>query len=100
MDKKTEELRDIFMETTDSETVTEAQSESAGSLADDAAAVGDRLRTLIGRMREQRRTCRWTTGLNSLVCPLRLPANTARWRLPSGDRHGPTADSAMSLPNC
>jgi len=53
MDKKTEELRDIFMETTDSETVTETQSESPGSLADDAAAVGDRLRTLIGRMREQ-----------------------------------------------
>ena len=53
MDEKTEQLRDIFMETTDSETVTETQSESPGSLTDDATDVGDRLRTLIERMRDQ-----------------------------------------------
>ena len=53
MDEKTEELRDIFMETTDSETVTETQSESPGSLTDDETDVGDRLRTLIDRMRDQ-----------------------------------------------
>ena len=53
MDEKTAELRDIFMETTDSDTVTETQSESPGSLTDDQTDVGDRLRTLIERMREQ-----------------------------------------------
>lgn len=53
MDEKTEELRDIFVETTDSETVTETQSESPGSLSDDTAGVSDRLATLIERMREQ-----------------------------------------------
>ena len=53
MDEKTEELRDIFMETTDSETVTETQSESPGSLTDDTADASDRLATLIERMREQ-----------------------------------------------
>ena len=53
MDEKTEELRDIFMETTNSETVTETQSESPGSLTDDTEDVGGRLRTLIERMRDQ-----------------------------------------------
>ena len=53
MDEKTAELRDIFMETTDSDTVTETQSESPGSLSDEQEDVGDRLRTLIDRMREQ-----------------------------------------------
>jgi len=53
MDEKTAELRDIFVETTDTETVTESQSESPGSLADDSTDVGDRLATLIDRMREQ-----------------------------------------------
>ena len=53
MDEKTAELRDIFMETTDSETVTESQSESPGSLADDDSDVAERLATLIDRMRER-----------------------------------------------
>ena len=52
MDEKTAELRDIFMETTDSDTVTETQSESPGSLTD-SEDVSDRLRTLIERMAEQ-----------------------------------------------
>jgi len=53
MDEKTAELRDIFVETTDSDTVTETQSESPGSLTDEQENVSDRLRTLIERMAEQ-----------------------------------------------
>ena len=45
MDEKTAELRDIFIEATGSDTVTEQQSESRGSLADvdDPEATVDRL---------------------------------------------------------
>ncbi|ERH06598.1 MAG: hypothetical protein J07HN4v3_02221 [Halonotius sp. J07HN4] len=53
MDEKTEELRDIFMETTDSSTVTETQSESPGSLTDSQEDVSERVTTLIERMRER-----------------------------------------------
>ena len=53
MDDKTAELRDIFIEATGSDTVTESQSESPGSLTDSDRDVGDRLGELIGRMRER-----------------------------------------------
>lgn len=53
MDDKTAELRDIFIEATGSDTVTESQSESPGSLTDSDRDVSDRLRELIGRMRDR-----------------------------------------------
>ncbi|WP_396610938.1 conditioned medium-induced protein 4 [Haloferax sp. S1W] len=55
MDDKTAELRDIFVETTGSDTVTERQSESRGSLAnvDDPEAVRKRVRDLVTTMRER-----------------------------------------------
>lgn len=52
MDEKTEELRDIFIDVTDSDTVTESQEDSRGSLTDDSA-VTDRLRELVADMRER-----------------------------------------------
>ena len=53
MDEKTEELRDIFMETTESDTVTETQSESPGSLTDGQDDVSERVTTLVDRMRDR-----------------------------------------------
>jgi len=53
MDDKTAELRDIFIEATGSDTVTESQAESPGSLTDSDRDVDDRLGELIGRMRER-----------------------------------------------
>ncbi|SEK92783.1 conditioned medium-induced protein 4 [Haloferax larsenii] len=55
MDDKTAELRDIFVETTGSDTVTERQSESRGSLAnvDDPEAVRERVSDLVSTMREK-----------------------------------------------
>ncbi|WP_299267175.1 conditioned medium-induced protein 4 [Halorientalis sp.] len=54
MDEKTEELRDIFVELTDEETVTERQKEGPGSLTDaDEAAVTDRVATVVTTMRER-----------------------------------------------
>lgn len=54
MDEKTSELRDIFVETTGSETVTEQQSESRGMLTDrDEAAVNERVREVVAAMRER-----------------------------------------------
>ena len=54
MDDKTAELRDIFVETTGSDTVTERQAESPGSLTDrDEAAVAERVRELVAAMRER-----------------------------------------------
>jgi len=50
MDEKTEELRDIFMDVTDEETVTERQEETPGSLPDDDA-VEQRLASVIAEMR-------------------------------------------------
>lgn len=54
MDEKTSELRDIFVETTGSDTVTERQAESRGTLTDrDQTAVDERLRELVATMRER-----------------------------------------------
>jgi hypothetical protein len=50
MDEKTEELRDIFIDVADSETVTESQEDSRGSLTDDGE-VRARLVELIADMR-------------------------------------------------
>ena len=53
MDDKTAELRDIFIDATGSDTVTESQSESPGSLTDTDTDVTDRLLELVGRMRDR-----------------------------------------------
>ncbi|MFB6222666.1 MAG: conditioned medium-induced protein 4 [Haloarcula sp.] len=54
MDQKTEELRDIFMDVSEEEAVTESQEASRGSLTDtDEADVADRLADVISRMRER-----------------------------------------------
>ncbi|GAB3414622.1 hypothetical protein GCM10027435_09800 [Haloparvum alkalitolerans] len=54
MDEKTEELRDIFVDATGSETVTERQEESPGSLADrDEASVEERLAEVVAAMRDR-----------------------------------------------
>ncbi|KAB1186944.1 MULTISPECIES: conditioned medium-induced protein 4 [Haloferax] len=55
MDEKTAELRDIFIETTGADTVTERQSESRGSLADvdDPEEVRARVHDLVATMRER-----------------------------------------------
>ncbi|MUW14684.1 hypothetical protein GJ633_08405 [Halorubrum sp. CBA1125] len=54
MDEKTSALRDIFLDATGSETVTERQADARGSLADrDEAAVDERLRELVAAMRER-----------------------------------------------
>ncbi|QZY00654.1 conditioned medium-induced protein 4 [Halobaculum rubrum] len=52
MDEKTEELRDIFLDTTGGDTVTERQEEGHGSLADEGDAA-ERLSDLVARMRER-----------------------------------------------
>lgn len=52
MDEKTEQLRDIFMDVTEEETVTERQAEQRGSLVR-TESVDDRLAGVIGRMRER-----------------------------------------------
>ncbi|MFB6198320.1 MAG: conditioned medium-induced protein 4 [Halobacteriaceae archaeon] len=51
MNEKTEELRDIFMEVADDETVTERQQETHGSLASEEA-VEERLGEVINQMRQ------------------------------------------------
>jgi len=53
MDDKTEQLRDIFMDVADEETVTETQHESHGSLATDEGSVDARLQSVIERLREK-----------------------------------------------
>jgi hypothetical protein len=52
MDEKTAHLRDIFLDATGEETVTERQAESRGSLAGDDASE-ERLRDLVAAMRER-----------------------------------------------
>jgi len=52
MDEKTEELRDIFMDVTDEEAVTERQEESRGSLTEDRA-TDERIGDIVGRMRDR-----------------------------------------------
>jgi len=53
MDEKTEELRDIFLSVSESETVTESQEGSRGSLVDSGGDEGEQLRDLVGRLRER-----------------------------------------------
>jgi hypothetical protein len=54
MDEKTAELREIFVNVTESETVTERQEESRGSLTGDAPADREeRVRETVGEMRER-----------------------------------------------
>ncbi|QSG13983.1 conditioned medium-induced protein 4 [Halapricum desulfuricans] len=54
MDEKTEQLRDIFVDVAEEETVTERQKEERGSLTDaDEGAVDDRLVEVIGEMRQR-----------------------------------------------
>lgn len=54
MDEKTESLRDIFIDATGSETVTERQEVSRGSIADDGTdATDDELLEVLSRMRER-----------------------------------------------
>lgn len=53
MDEKTAELRDIFMDVAEDETVTESQTEQRGTLADDGPPVDQRLADVIVRMRER-----------------------------------------------
>ncbi len=53
MDEKTASLRDIFIDTTGSESVTERQAESPGSLTERRTNVDERLETLSARMRER-----------------------------------------------
>lgn len=52
MDEKTEELRDLFVDVTGGETVTEEQEEGRGSLAGDEN-VDERLREVVSQMRAQ-----------------------------------------------
>ncbi|SEH38141.1 hypothetical protein SAMN05192561_101324 [Halopenitus malekzadehii] len=54
MDEKTADLRDLFVDATGSETVTEGQSADRGSLLErDDATVGERLTELIATMRDR-----------------------------------------------
>ena len=55
MDEKTADLRDLFVETTGEETVTESQSTPRGSLGSDRdeAAVDERLTAIVEEMRER-----------------------------------------------
>lgn len=53
MTEKTEELKDIFLEVTDEEAVTESQAETRGSLARDEEGVDERLAEVVGRIRER-----------------------------------------------
>ncbi len=52
MNEKTAELRDIFMEVTDDDTITETQEETRGSLAEDEQEIAEKLRGAIERMRD------------------------------------------------
>ena len=53
MDEKTAELRDIFIDATGSDTVTERQEASRGSLTADEEAAVERVGELVERMRER-----------------------------------------------
>jgi len=52
MDEKTEELRDIFMDVAEDETVTESQAEQRGSLLTEGS-VDERLAEVVRRMRDR-----------------------------------------------
>lgn len=53
MNEKTEELRDIFLDVAEEETVTESQEESHGSLTGDERPVEERLGSVLAEMREK-----------------------------------------------
>lgn len=53
MDNKTEELRDIFLDVADEETVTESQEADRGSLTGDERPVAQRLQSVVDEMREK-----------------------------------------------
>ncbi|MFB6243662.1 MAG: conditioned medium-induced protein 4 [Halobaculum sp.] len=61
MDEKTAELRDIFVETTGEDSVTEGQSDDRGSLVDESDR-DERLRELLEQLREQ---CGFSTALDT-----------------------------------
>jgi FixJ family two-component response regulator len=52
MDEKTEKLREIFVETTDEETITESQRADRGSLTESERDTNERLESVIAEMRE------------------------------------------------
>jgi hypothetical protein len=52
VDEKTEELRDIFMDVSEEETVTESQEETPGSLTDDGPGA-DQVETVVAEMRDR-----------------------------------------------
>lgn len=60
MDEKTQELRDIFIDATGSDTVTERQEEGPGSLADEPSGDPARIRALVEQMRDR---YEFTSGL-------------------------------------
>lgn len=68
MDEKTEALRELFVEVTDADTVTETQEESRGSLAGDRS-TSERLESIIERMQTEFdfRTSLDTPALVSIV---------------------------------
>jgi len=53
MDKKTEDLREVFLDVAEEATVTERQEDTRGSIAVDDDAVADRLRSTIATMEDQ-----------------------------------------------
>jgi hypothetical protein len=52
VDDQTERLRDIFMDVSDEETVTESQAEQRGSLTDDDGEPDERLRAVVEKLRD------------------------------------------------
>jgi len=71
MDEKTEELRDLFLDVTDEEAVTERQADPRGSIAVDEGEIEDRLRSTIGTMAE-RYEMETTLSRDELVGVVRL----------------------------
>ncbi len=53
MDEKTEQLRDLFVEVTDEQMITESQDAARGSLTGEDDSVDERLESVIERMRER-----------------------------------------------
>ena len=53
MDEKTETLREVFLEVTDEETITESQVDSRGSITVDEEALEDRLRSTVAAMADR-----------------------------------------------
>lgn len=53
MDEKTEELRDIFLDVADDDSVTESQEDDRGSLTDSGGSVDERLGAVLATLREK-----------------------------------------------